>query len=336
MQYKRIVAARKGGPDALELVEEKLPDPGAAEVRIKVLTAGVLLADVLWQQGQVPGGPRPPFTPGYDVVGLVDAVGQDVADFSEGQTIAALIQYGGYAQYANVPAEQVVLVPDGLHPAEVVCLTVGYLTAYQIFHHLAKLIPGRRVLVHGAAGGTGSAMLDLGRQMGLEVYGTASRPKHDLVASLGATPINYRHDDFVRNICEFTDDGVDLVVDPIGGPNLSRSFETLRPGGLLVSTAAISAVRGDVSPMAAASAMVRLPIWNALPNKRKATAFDVVGYSRDHPADYHADLKQLMEFLLAGEIEPVIGARFPLEEARQAQEMLLNFGAQGKVVLICG
>jgi NADPH2:quinone reductase len=268
------------------------------------------------------------------VAGVVDAIGDDVVDFQEGQAVAALIQYRGYAQYANVLAGQVVPVPDGLDPAEVVCLTVGYLTAYQIFHHVAKLVPGQRVLIHGAAGGTGSAMLDLGRQMGLEVYGTASKPKHDLVASLGATPINYHHDDFVRNICEFTSDGVDLVVDPIGGPNLSRSFETLRPGGLLVSTAAISAVRGDVTPMAAASAMVRLPIWNALPNKKKAMAFDVVRYSRDHLEDYHEDLKQLMDLLAAGQIEPVIGSRFPLEEARQAQELLLDFGAQGKVVLI--
>ena len=325
MQYKRLVAVRSGGPEVLELVEEDLSDPGAGEVRIKVQAAGVLLADILWQQGLAPGGPKPPFTPGYDVVGLVDAIGDNVVDFQEGQPVAALIQYRGYAQYANVLAEQVAPVPAGLDPAEVVCLTVGYLTAYQIFHHVAKLVPGQRILIHGAAGGTGSAMLDLGRQMGLEVYGTASKPKHDLVASLGATPINYRHDDFVRNICEFTDDGVDLVVDPIGGPNLSRSFETLRPGGLLVSTAAISAVRGDVTPMAAASTMVRLPIWNALPNKKKAMAFDVVRYSRDHLDDYHEDLKQLMDLLAAGQIEPVIAIPLPPRRSPPGPGAVIGF-----------
>ena len=334
MLYQRIVATRQGGPEVLEVVEEELPELEPGEVRIRVQAAGVLLADVLWQQGKVPGSPRLPFTPGYDVVGVVDQVGEELSVFHEGQKVAALIQYGGYAEYANVSAEKVVPVPEGLDPAEVVCLTVGYLTATQIFHRVADLKPGQRVLVHGAAGGTGSAMVDLGRQMGLEMYGTASKAKHDLVNGLGAIAIDYKNEDFVQRIFDLTGDGVDLVVDPIGGPNLKRSFKTLRPGGLLISTAAIAVIRGDVSPMGAVGSMLRFPIWNLWPNKKRAQLFDVVGYSRERRDEYAADLRRLMHLLSDGEIKPVIAGPYPLEEARQAQEQLLDFKVQGKIVLI--
>jgi len=225
MKYKRVVINRKGGPEALQVVEADLPEPAPGEVRVQVLTAGVLLADVMWQEGKVPGSPKPPFTPGYDLVGVVDKVGGGVSSPSEGQIVAALLpHFGGYTQYAFLPPEKLVPVPDGLDPAEVVCLTVNYMTGYQLYRRVAKLTPGRRVLVHGAAGGTGSAMLDVGRVLGLEMYGTASKPKHDLVSSLGATPIDYRNEDFVERIRGLTGDGVDLVVDHIGGAS-----ETLLP-----------------------------------------------------------------------------------------------------------
>jgi NADPH:quinone reductase-like Zn-dependent oxidoreductase len=335
MKYKRLVINRKGGPEALQVVEADLPEPAPGEVHVKVLTAGVLLADVMWQEGKVPGGPKPPFTPGYDLVGVVDKLGQGVSDLAVGQTVAAMIQYGGYTQYAFLPPEQLVPVPDGLDPAEVVCLTVNYMTGYQLYKRVAKLTPGRRVLVHGSAGGTGSAMLDVGRVLGLEMYGTASKPKHDLVSSLGATPIDYRNEDFVERIRGLTGDGVDLVVDHIGGAHLKRSFQTLRAGGLLVSTASTAQVWGETSTLEIMLGIIQLPLWNMLPNKKSAMLFDLVQFNKKNPTWYAEDLKVLMSYLAEGKIKPVIAKRMPLVEAQQAQELILGAKVKGKIVLIC-
>jgi NADPH2:quinone reductase len=335
MKYKRIVINRKGGPEALQVVEAALPEPALGEVRVKVLTAGVLLADILWQSGAVPGGPKPPFTPGYDLVGVVDKLGPGVSNLAVGQTVAAMIQYGSYTQYALLPPEKLVLVPEGLDPAEVVCLTVNYMTGYQLYKRIANLTPGQRVLIHGAAGGTGSAMVELGKLIGLEVYGTASKPKHDLVSSLGATPIDYRSEDFVECIRDLTGDGVDFVVDPIGGRHLKRSFHTLRAGGLLVSTAAISRIMGESSISEILLSFLQIPVWNLLPNNKSARLFDVVQLNKKNPTWYTEDLKVLMGYLAEGKIKPVIARRMPLVEAREAQELILEAKVKGKVVLIC-
>ncbi|MFQ5796232.1 MAG: medium chain dehydrogenase/reductase family protein [Candidatus Bipolaricaulia bacterium] len=335
MKFKRVVAGHRGGPEVLQLVEEDLPEPPPGEMRVKVLTAGVLLADILWQTGKVPGSPKPPFTPGYDVVGVVDKLSEGVSTPEVGQTVAAMIQYGGYTEYVCVPAEKLVPVPDGLDPAEIVCLTVNYTTAYQIFKRVTKVTSGKRALIHGAAGGTGSAMLELGRLMDLEMYGTASEPKHDLVSGLGAIPIDYRNEDFVERIFSLTGDGVDVVVDPIGGSNPKRSFKTLRPGGFLVVTAFFSQIKEGISTMGTILGMLRIPIWNMLPNRKSASWFDVVSFNKKNPTYYAEDLKVLMDYLAEGKIKPVIADRMPLVEARKAQELLLDFKMQGKIVLVC-
>jgi NADPH2:quinone reductase len=335
MKFKKIVINHKGGPENLEVVEKELTEPAPGEVRVKVLTAGVGLADIMWQYGKIPGSPKPPFTPGYDLVGVVDKLGSEVTKFRENQMVAALVVYGGYTQYANLPAEKLVPVPEGLDPAEVVCLTLNYVTGYQIYKRLAKVSKGNRVLIHGAAGGVGSALLELGKLMDLEMFGTASKSKHDLVSNLGATPIDYRNEDFVKRIFELTGDGVDLVVDPIGGPHLKRSFKTLRPGGFLAVTSSMAALRGDIGSGQMLLGFIKLPIWNILPNRKSAKLFVVDSYNKKNPNLYPEDLKVLMGYLAKGKIKPVIAKRMPLVEARKAQELIWEAKVKGKIVLIC-
>lgn len=331
--FVRGIAAERGGPEVLRFVEEPLRDAAGDEARVRVEASGVLLADVMWQQGAVPGGPKPPFTPGYDLVGRVDQVGPGVERVGVGDRVAAMVRYGGYTEYAFVSSETLVPVPEGLDPAEVVCLTVGYMTAYQIFTRVGNLNRGQRVLIHGAAGGTGSAMLDVARLLGLEAYGTASVGKHDLVRQLGGVPIDYRNEDFVARIMELTGDGVDLVVDPIGGENLGRSFRTLRKGGLLVSTAAISKMMGDTTTFRVLVGLLQLQAWNRWPNGKKATLFDVAPLTDKKLGPYQEDLAVLMNHLQAGRLHPIIARRLPLQQARQAQELLLGGSVQGKIVL---
>lgn len=335
MSYQRIIASRQGGPEVLEIIENKLRDPGPGEALIKVQRAGVAFGDLLWMSGAVPGSPKPPFTPGYDLVGAIEQLGSEVAGFTVGQTVAAVIKIGGYSEYAYVPFAKMAPVPEGLDPSEAVSATMNYLTAYQLFQRVAELAPGQRVLIHGASGGVGTAMLQVGGLMELEMYGTASQGKLALVSSLGGTPIDYRSEDFVERIASLTGDGVDLVVDHIGGDHLKRSFAALRPGGLLVSTSAYGSVRGDTGALENMLGFIRLPLWNAWPNGKKAMLFDVVPYNDKNPSFLGEDLPMVLSYLANGKIKPVIDRQLPLTEARQAQEMLLNGTATGKIVLVC-
>ena len=173
-RHKRIVVTRYGGPEELRLVEEECPEPKDGEVRVRVLAAGVSLPDVLAREGVHPETPQVPFTPGWDLVGVVDRVGAGVSGIAPGQTVAAMPIHGAYAEYVCLPQTEFVPVPSGLDPAEAVSVVLNYITAYQMLDRSAKVKPGQRVLIHGASGGVGTALLQLGRLAGVEMYGTCS------------------------------------------------------------------------------------------------------------------------------------------------------------------
>src|SRR6266852_1644597 len=168
------------------------------------------------------------------MVGVVDQLGAGVTHLKLGQRVADLTVIGAYSEYLCLPASRLTPVPEGLDPAEAVSLVLSYVTAYQMLHRVAKVEPGQRILIHGAGGAVGEAMLQLGKLLDLEIYGTASKSKHELVKRLGATPIDYQREDFVERVRSLTGDGVDAAFDPIGGDNFKRSFSVLRRGGKLV------------------------------------------------------------------------------------------------------
>ncbi len=194
----RHVATEKGGPEVLEWQEFEPDPPQHGEVAVKEEAAGVLLADVLWQLGIAPVGPKPPFTLGYDVVGVIEEVGPGVSGLERGQRVAALIQYGGYTEYAILPAEKVVQVPEGVDPKSAAAATTSYLTAYMLIHCVGRLKAGDVLLAHGAGGGTGSAVVEVANLARVRVYGTISKVKFDLVEAKGGVPIDYNTQDFVE------------------------------------------------------------------------------------------------------------------------------------------
>src|SRR5678816_3544528 len=163
MRHQRIVVSQYGGPDALQLIEEDVPKPKAGEVRVRVLAAGVAMPDVMAREGIHPETPRVPYTPGWDLVGVVDAIGGEVAGFNLGQVVAAMPINGAYAEYVCLKLDELVPIPPGLDPGEAVSLVLNYITAYQMLHHSAKAKPGQSILIHGASGGVGTALLQLGR-----------------------------------------------------------------------------------------------------------------------------------------------------------------------------
>jgi NADPH2:quinone reductase len=335
MKHHRVVVTRHGEPEVLQVVEEDLPEPQAGEVRVKVLAAGVSGYDLMLRRHSFPGTPSVPFTQGEDIVGVVDKLGEGVSTVEPEQRVASYTTgRGGYAEFICLPAIELVPFPSDLDPAEAVCLVANYLTAHLLLHRTASVQSGERILVHGAAGGVGSALLDLGKLANLEMYGTASKHNHELVSALGATPIDYRTEDFVERIRTLTGDGVDAVFDPVGGArHIWRSYRALRKGGRLVAfgMAATSKAGMRVIPLS----LLTVFLLKLIPDGKQAPLSpDLSKYAPTHNAWYRETLTELLDSLAAGRIKPVVAERIPLVEAARAHELLERGGYAGKVVLI--
>jgi NADPH:quinone reductase-like Zn-dependent oxidoreductase len=335
MKNHRVVVTQHGGPDVLQMVEEDLPEPGPGEVRVKVLAAGVSAYDLMFRRsGSLPGTPSVPFTLGIDVVGVADKLGEEVSTVEPGQMVAGatfcLGSSGGYTEFICLPPSELVPVPSGVDPAEAVCMVVNYLTAQNVMHRTANVRSGERILVHGAGGGVGTALLQLGKLAGLEMYGTASKYNHELVSALGATPIDYRTEDFVERIRGLTGDGVDVVFDPIGGARqVWRSYQALRKGGRLVWFG-VAASKKEGLRVIPLSLLMRT-LLALIPDGKQAPL--TPDLSKDN-AWYRETLTELLDLLAAGKIKPVVAERFPLAEAARAHELLERGGYAGKVVLV--
>ena len=344
MRHTRIVVTHYGGPDELRVVEEECPEPKAGEVRVRVLAAGVCLPDLLMREGVHPETPRLPFTPGWDLVGVAERLGDGVSGVEAGQTFAALPISGAYAEFVCLPQRELVPVPSGLDAAEAVSLVLNYITAYQMLHRSARVRPGQRVLIHGAAGGVGSALLQLGRLAGLEMYGTCSSRGASAVSDLGGIPIDYQHQDFVKEIHRLTIDGVDVVFDSIGGTHIWRSRKALRSGGRVVAYGLTSSLRGGRRASGSSGRRQRshgIPIFGLyiagswlLPGRKRVVPYSIQWLKRLRPALFRQDLIALFDLLRQKKIKPLIAERFPLAEARLAHELLGKGGVIGKIVLV--
>lgn len=331
--YKRILVRRHGSPDVLETVEEPLPTPKPGQVRVRVLAAGVGYADVMAQHGGYPLAPRLPFTPGYDFVGVVDQLGEGAAGVQVGQYVEALNpDFGCYAEYVCVRPELLVPVPEKLDPAEVVSLVLNYLTAHCILHKKARIREGETVLIHGAAGGVGTALLQLGSLLNLKMYGTASAGKHATVRALGGIPIDYRNEGFVATIRRETPGGVDAAFDPFGGANLRHSYQAVRKGGCVISYGFAGENFGGLSPMI--TGVLQMFLLNMWPDGKRVRLCATPGEVKKDNVWYRNTLGQLLTMLANGEIHPLVGARIPLLEVRRAHQLVEQGSASGKIVLV--
>src|SRR5499426_2617970 len=307
MKHSRILVTHYGGPDALRVVEEESPEPGYGEVRVRVQAAGVSLPDVMAREGVHPETPQLPFTPGWDLVGAVDRLGDGVSGIEPGQIVAALPIHGAYAEFVCLPQRELVPVPSGLDAAEGVSLVLNYVTAYQMLHRTAKVKAGQRALIHGGAGGVGSALLQLGHLVGLEMYGTCSARGASAVADLGGIPIDYQHLDFVKEIQRLTEEGVDVVFDGIGGSHIWRSRKALRPGGKVVAYGLTASLRGGrlASGRPARRHRFRaIAIFGVfiaggwlLPSRRRVIPYSIQWLKRLRPAWFRQDLMALFDLL---------------------------------------
>jgi len=323
---KRVVVDHYGGPEVLRVVEEDDPRPGPGEVRVRVLAAGVSFTDALLRAGTYLGGPRPPFTPGYELVGVVEALGPGCSRLREGDHVAVLTVWGADAERVCMPEKYAVEVPDDLDPAEVVSLVLPYVTAYQLLYRVARVKSGATVLVHGAAGRVGTAVLELGALAGLGLYGTASARDRAAVERLGAVAIDYCNEDFLARVRGLPGKGVDVVLDGLGGALSVRSFRALRPGGRLVvfgySSALTQGRRSRRAWIEWNAQTASVFFWGLLWPRRQVRGYRIDKLRNEHPEWFREDFLALLELLRRGEIHPVVAERLRLTEVRRAHELL--------------
>lgn len=325
MKYKRWVVTGRGGPEMLQLVENDLRPPKSGEARIKIQATPVCQDDVAMRRGARPFLEKIPYTPGYAILGVVDAIGENVTRVVVGERVAALTSLGGYAEYIYWDAEQLVHVPDGLDPAKTAVLILNYLVPMQIMHHLVRVKPGDKVLIVGASGGVGAAFMELGRLAGLKMYGLASKSKHSILEAYGAIPIDYRGQDFVKVLQAAEPGGIDTVFNGMGEEYFERSLKVLRRSGVLVHYG------GPASFTRFLLLAAKLILYNVLPNGKK-----IKGYGT-HTGDivqFEDDWKTLFHLLAEGKIDPIVQKKFPLVEAPHANGLLESGQVIGNLVLL--
>jgi len=319
-----IEVTEYGDSDRLEVVDIEQPDPGPGEVRIAVEAAGINFADIMQRRGHYPGGPEPPYVPGMEAAGRVDAVGDGVEDVSEGDRVVAMVETGGYAEYAVANAEMLFPVPEAMSFEEAAGFPIQFLTAHSCLFAWGGLEEGESVLIQAAAGGVGTAAVQLASNAGAEVFGTASsQEKLELAAELGCDhPIDYTETDFREVIEEETDgEGVDLVLESVGDDVFERSLDAMAHFGRMVTYGVASGVPAEVSNR-------RLLFEN-----KTVKGFHLGQAATHDPSSVMQAVPDLTEGLASGDLEVVVGESFALEDAADAHQYIEDRKSSGKVVL---
>lgn len=332
----RVVQVRRfGGPDELELVDAPLPTVGPGEVRVRVLASSVEYTDVVIRRHLYPqtAARRPPFVLGYDLVGEIDQLGDGVSDYRVGDRVADMTVVGSNASYRTLQANSLARVPAGVDAAEAAALVLSWTTAYQLLHRVARVQRGQRVLVQGAAGAVGQALLVLGRLAGIELWGTARSAHATLIRELGATPIDYQREDFTRVL----PGGFDVVFDGIGDDGYRRSFAALKRGGLLCAYGYTARVQAQHRLLTTLMWLAQVYLWRRLqswlPGGKRILVYSINVMRAQHPAWFREDLERLFGLLATRSIRPRVAERISFDEVAEAHRRLEEGGLDGKLVL---
>jgi NADPH:quinone reductase-like Zn-dependent oxidoreductase len=340
---KALVQTGTGGYEVLQVQERPDPPVGPGEVRIAVKAAGINFADTMARLGLYPDAPKPPCVMGYEVAGTVESVGEGVGTHAVGDRVVAGSRFGGQAELVTVPEVQVLPLAERLSFEQGAAIPVNYGTAYAALIVMGSLREGNRVLIHAAAGGVGIAATQIARNVGAEIFGTASPGKHDAIRAQGVThPIDYRNEDFEAETMRITGgEGVDLIIDALGPTSFRKDYRLLRPGGRLVMyglSEAASETGRDIPAMLKSLAkmpLATIPWWKslALMNENKG----IFGLNMLKWWDREGSLDRVTEPLVAdleaGRLEPVVAEAFPFERAGEAHRFIAERRNVGKVVL---
>jgi NADPH:quinone reductase len=322
---KAVVVRKHGGPEVLECTELPLPDPGSGQVRVRIKAIGINRRDAFIRAGIYPRAL--PLIPGIEAAGIIDAVGAGVQGWAADERVVYYVPdlLGAYAEYQVVPAQRLVRLPAGLSFEDAAALFDHGLTAHYLTTSTFVLRQGHRVLIHAAAGGVGSLLLQLAKRAGTTVYGTVSTPeKSAFVRKLGCEhAIPYRQTDFVEAVKQFTNgEGVDVVYDSVGVDTIQGSMRCLKPRGTLVLYGQSSGEVSAIHPAALADA-------GSLYFTRPHLAHHIAT-----PEALHQRSRDIFTWYLRGEISLNVDRTYPLSHAAQAHQRLEDRASFGKILLI--
>ncbi|MEI2774847.1 MAG: zinc-binding dehydrogenase [Tetrasphaera sp.] len=337
MKSECIVVTGRGGPEVLQRAERD-HTAGPGEILIQVMAAGVSYGDVLARAGVIPGGPKPPYVPGFDVTGTVVACGPGVTSVRVGQPVTALVREGAYCDLVAVPAERAVPLPAGLDPIVCAAGILNSFIAWQMLHRVAKVQRGSTILVHGAAGGVGLALVQLARLHGVEVLGTCSAAKAEIVAREGARPIDYETEDVLQVVRDVTQEGVAAAFDHIGGTHFLISYACLRSPGILVAYGQDRALRNGKKfmPAGVVGFLGGIIAPKLVPDGKSTTFYNAWSLETSEPLAYRADLARVMDLMARGRLRPILAGTVALESAADAHRALEGRTVRGKLVLVPG
>ena len=337
---KAIYLVRNGeAASAFEVRDAPEPTPEAGEIRIAVEAFGLNYADVSARNGLYQDAPPMPSVLGYEVVGRVDAVGADVGNFSPGQRVAALTRFGGYATSAVTDARAAVVIPDDMDVGIAAALPTQGCTAYYMAIDAINLHEGDHVLIHAAAGGVGTLLIQLCKRAGCVIYGTAgSAEKLDLLRQLGVDhPINYREADFATVVRDLRgDEGLDVIFDSLGGASVRRGIELLAAGGKILCFGAAS---HEAGPMQIFRSIKFLASWGfphpipLLMRSRSLLGVNMLRVSDERPEVLGRCMRGVAALALAGELTPIVGGRFDADNIADAHSLLESRRSIGKIVV---
>ena len=277
---------------------------------------------------------KPPFSPGYDLVGVIDKTGPETSIFKIGDKVADLTVTGSYTEYICLPETSLIPIPEGIDGEDAVSMVLSYVTAYQMLKRVADVKKGQSIFVHGAGGAVGTALLQISAFMGVKAYGTGSESKQELIRKLGAVPIDYRNESISNRMMKMEPQGVDAVFDAIGGESFKASFKLLKRDGILVPYGFYKNSTGKGGNVALE--FMQLKLWNLLPNGRKVIFYSIGGMRKKYPEWFKEDLIELFKLLKEKQLIPVIAERLPLREAKKAHEMLDEASVKGRIILQVG
>jgi NADPH:quinone reductase-like Zn-dependent oxidoreductase len=338
METVEMVLPAVGEPEVLQARTRQLDPPGPGRAVVRMEATGVSFAERSMLRGKYYKQPEFPFVPGYDLVGTVEALGEGAGtDLRVGQRVAALTKIGSWAERVVLAAGDLVPVPDGVSAPAAETMIVNGLTAWRVLHRAARVTRGRTIVVFAAAGGVGSVLVQLAVDAGIRVIGTAGAGQQDRLRAMGAIPIDYRTEDVPARVRELAPAGVDAVIDNVGGPGVVDSWRMLAPGGILVALADMSVIDATHPMVPFLRLFLRLQLWNALPNRRRATFFDIWAGHREldrFRAELRADLGTLFGMLADGRLTAPVDREFPLSRAAAALRHAARGGLAGKVIIV--
>lgn len=337
IRSRAVVATKLGGPEVLQVQPWDIAEPGPDRVRVRQQASAISYADLLVMQGVHPERTKPPFVPGWEAFGEIEAVGSDVDQFAVGDRVAGLSIHGGWAKHAIAPASWVVPVPAALEATSAVCLVMDYIVAYQMLTRSAQVRKGDTILVQGVGGGVGTALMQVARTLGVRVLGTDRENKREHIESQGGVLIDFENEDVVARCRELTSGrGVDAAFDGVGDTAMV-SLRAVRKAGKLIWFGMINALSaGERDLLMTLKTAARLfPVFaqNLIPGGKRTTIYSIQLLARKHPEWYRADLAKLLQMLNNGEIAPQVAAVWNLDDVPRAVAQMASGSLPGKQVI---